>query len=223
MTRAPWLLLQLADAAFPAGGFAHSAGLEAALHHGALGAAGELEAFVEQVILQAGRASLPFVCAACAEPARLASLDAALDAMLLSHVANRASRAQGRAFASAATRIFEPAPGSALASIAEHAQRGPAHHAAIFGAVFGALGEAPRDAAVAFLHGAARGVLSAAVRLGAVGPLEAQRLQAERAPLLERVAASSTTLDVADAAQPSPLVELYGSLHDRLDGHLFQS
>jgi urease accessory protein len=205
--RPPWLLLQLADAAFPAGGFAHSSGLEAAL---AFGADAPLPAFLAQTLRQAGRLALPFVRAACEEPARLAELDVRLDAMLLSHVGNRASRAQGRAFASAAARIFDVA-----------LETGPTHLAPVFGAVCGTLGLACEETAAAFLHGAARGVLSSAVRLGACGPLEAQRLHHEAAPLLDDILASSTHLD--DAAQTAPVLELYASLHDRLDGRLFQS
>jgi urease accessory protein len=59
------------------------------------------------------------------------------------------------------------------------------------------------------------------VRLGASGPLEAQRLHRDVAPLLDDVLASCVALD--DAAQTAPILELYGSLHDRLDGRLFQS
>jgi urease accessory protein len=217
MSPALWLLLQLTDAAFPAGGFVHSSGLEAALH---FGIANDLDGFVDQICHQTGRVSLPFVRAACAEPWRLAALDDTIDAMLLSHVGNRASRAQGRAFVAATRRIFDE---DSLAEVVEHASRGPAHHAPIFGAVLAALGRTPDAAAIAFLHGAVRGALSAAVRLGAIGPLEAQRLQAERAPLLERILVASSDIEVADAAQTAPLVELFGALHDRLDGRLFHS
>jgi urease accessory protein len=213
----PWLWLQLADGAFPAGGFAHSMGLEAALH---LGGLADVEAFLDQTLHQVGRASLPFVGAACAEPGRLAELDAACDATLLGHVGNRASRAQGRAFALAASRVFD-APAVQLAC--DEARRGLSHHAVVFGAVLGALGVPRREAQTAFVHAAVRSVVSAAVRLGALGPLEAQRLQASRAATCEAVLLSCTDLPALEAAQTAPLLELFGALHDRLDGRLFQS
>src|SRR4051812_567897 len=98
-----WLLYQLADAAFPAGGFAHSAGLEAAMQ---LGEVRDLRAFTEEALWQAGLCALPFVLAAHRAPAEIEAIDARCHAFLLSHVANRASRAQGRAFASTCARIF---------------------------------------------------------------------------------------------------------------------
>ena len=211
-----WLLLQLVDGAFPSGGFAHSHGLEATLH---LRGVGRIESFLEEALWQAGRTSLPFVRAA-AGGAPLPALDALFDASCTSHVANRASRAQGRAFASSCARIWEDAK---VQAIGRHGSAGPAHHAPVFGAVFGALALAPEDAQRGYLHGTARGVLSAAVRLGLIGPLEAQQVLAEKSPLLAQILAECNHLDPADNAMAAPLVELFGALHDRLDGRLFQS
>ena len=212
-----WLLLQLVDGAFPSGGFAHSAGLEPSLH---LRGIGDLEPFVDEALWQTGRSALPFVRRACETPAELASLDALYDATQSSHVANRASRAQGRSLAGAAGRVFEQ---TEMLAIGEHARQGPAHHAVIFGAVFGVAGMTVAETQMAWLHASLRGLLSAAVRLGIVGPLEAQQIQASRAKVLDAVLASCGPLDVGDAAMTAPLLDLFGALHDRLDGRLFQS
>lgn len=100
------LIWQLADSAFPAGGFAHSAGLEAAMQHGEVTCRDDLEDFTCAVIRQAGYSALPLVTAAHAEPVDLAALDALCDAFLSNPVANRASRGQGQAFLTACTRSF---------------------------------------------------------------------------------------------------------------------
>ncbi len=212
-----WRLLQIVDGAFPSGGFAHSHGLEVTLH---LRGVAQIETFVDEALWQAGRASLPFVRSACeghGETACLQDLDELFDATCTSHVANRASRAQGRAFASTCARVFD------LPSIGRHSTRGPAHHAPVFGAVFGALGQDALDAQIAYLHATARGVLSAGVRLGLLGPIEAQQVLAEKSDRLGRILASCMHIAPDDAAQTSPLVDLFGALHDRLDGRLFQS
>jgi len=214
-----WLLLQLADGTFPSGGFAHSAGLEAATVLGALeGAEDPTATFLEASLRQVGRASLPFVRAAARDPARLSELDEAFDAALPLAGPNRSSRAQGRALASAASRVWE-----AIVPIGEHARRGPGHHAPVFGAIFGTLGLSVEETLTAYLHGAARGILSAAVRLGLVGPLEAQRLHAERALLLDTILDGARLLEPAQAAQTAPLLEIHAALHERLDGRMFQS
>src|SRR5688572_27307111 len=104
-----FLVWQLVDSAFPAGGFAHSGGLEASVHHGHVADSVTLRAFACQAIAQAGRSALPLVTAAHQNPEDLAELDRLSDAFLSSPVANRASRAQGRAFLTASARSFPQA------------------------------------------------------------------------------------------------------------------
>jgi urease accessory protein len=215
----PWLLLQLADGAFPNGGFAHSSGLEATMVLGGLLPGDDpLAYFLDASLRQLGRAALPFVRACARDPKRLSALDAHFDAMLPMLATNRSSRTQGRALASAAFRVW-----SDLEPIAVYARQSPAHHAPVFGAVFGSLGVSVEETSAAYLHGATRSILSAGVRLGLVGPMEAQRLHADRAVLLESVLGAARDLEPEEAASTAPLLDMFAALHDRLDGRMFQS
>src|SRR5579872_7266707 len=70
-----WLVWQLADSAFPTGGFAHSGGLEAACQHGELRNRAELTSFIETSLRQFGRGPLPFMTASYDQPERFPELD----------------------------------------------------------------------------------------------------------------------------------------------------
>ncbi len=213
MNESAWLVWQLVDSAFPAGGFAHSYGLEAAYQQGEVDAA-SLPAFARDAIAQAGRGGLPFVLAAFDDPQSLAVIDERCDAFLRNPVANRASRVQGRAWLGAVRRAF---PG---ADVRDAPHR---HFAPAFGASVGRLGIARLDAARMFLFGVARGTLSAAVRLGVTGTNDAQRVLAELGDDLDRTLRRCRDLPIDDAAQTSPLIDLWQASHDRLYSRLFQS
>ncbi len=216
-------VLQLADSAFPAGALPHSGGLEAAVQLGEVAGVEDVIAFGRQALWQAGRGALPFLGSAHAEPERLPELDARCHAFVTGRVQRQASIAQGRAFVAACTRSF---PETAVLArlpelLRERAIEG--HLPPLFGAALSALGVPRVEAEALYLHQTVRGVLSAAVRLGRMGPFEAQRVQQTLAPLMDEVLAACTGVAAEQATQVAPLVELLGAQQDRLFHRLFQS
>jgi len=229
-----FLLWQLADSAFPTGGFAHSGGLEAAWQHGEVRNRSELREWLSASLSQVSRAALPFVNAAHAEPERLDELDHLCDAFTSNHVTNRASRAQGRALLSAVERIFpERGLQAASSSNGRGTQKRPegrapgdptfAHLAPIFGTVTRWL-DLPHDIAVRlFVFNHLRGLIAAAVRLNIVGPMEGQAIQFQLGGQAEAVVQRGATLTLDDLAQTTPLLDLWQGAQDRLYSRLFQS
>lgn len=216
-----WIVWQLADSAFPTGGFAHSGGLEAAWQLG-LVTRDRLETFLGEVVEHVCAGAVPVVSAVNAEPDRFAELDLLVDASLSNHVANRASRVQGAALVSTAASSFKLEPLVALKARVR-AEKLPSHLAPAFGAVTRALGVERPDAARLFAFLTLRSLVSSAVRLGAIGPLEGQGVQYRLGAVAENV--SRRYLEVApdELAQTSPLVEVFQAQHDRLYSRLFSS
>ena len=115
-----WALMQMTDASLPTGGFAHSAGLEAAWQQGRVRDTQQLLSFVRAAVGQAAHSSVPFVTAAHAAAAAgltgegeaassalraWADVDRRQHALLCGNAtAARASQLQG----SALLRVAEP-------------------------------------------------------------------------------------------------------------------
>lgn len=210
------LLFQLADSGFPSGTFAHSYGLEALKALGQLRGEEALALRLEELVWHTALGALPFLDAAHAGGAVPA--DQALEAFLSGVVANRASRGQGQAFLLAAEAAF---PAAGLAALREALPY--AHAAVAAGAALARAGICLDDARELLLFGTVRGALSAAVRLGVVGPLRAQRLLAALHGELARALGETKGRAVGEARGASPLLELTQSAHDRLYSRLFQS
>ena len=185
---------------FPAGGFAHSAGLEATSHRGRRRIRSmNLETYAARHLWNVGHAALPFVTATSA-PRRNrgdgspASTRFSRIMSPTARAARRAGRSSGHARASSTHR---PSPRSPSASA-----RGDvaAHHAPLFGATLASLASGQSDALGLYLHSALRAMLSAAVRLGVVGPHEAQRIQDRHGATLDAVLAACRGLRASEAA-----------------------
>jgi urease accessory protein len=226
---------QLVDSAFPTGGYAHSNGLEAAWQHGEVRNAAEVVSFIDASLQQSCYSILPFVSAAHAEPDRLLELDELCDAFTTNHVANRASRLQGCAWAAAVARIFPgavkslEAPGPLGRDVAKPVgvpllpRSRCGHFAPIFGVSTRSLGlSRPMALRLLFFH-QLRGLIAAAVRLNIVGGMEAQRIQQRLSGRADDLVALGSSLTLDDIAQTAPLLDVWQGAHDRLYSRLFQS
>lgn len=214
------LLLQLADSAFPVGGFVHSAGLEAAVQAGVLDAGG-LASWLHDALWQAGHVQLPLVAAAW-DGGDLAHLDDLAEALTSTVPANRASRAQGSAWIATAAAVFAgERPALAELKRALRAGRWRGHAAPAFGRVCALLGVAREDCRGLFLFCHLRTLASVAVRLGLVGPLEAQRIQAGLAGVQAAVLAACAGLGPDDCTATAVVHDLAHAQHDRLYSRLF--
>jgi urease accessory protein len=195
------LLLQLSDSAFPSGAFPHSFGLEALKQHGALE---PLDVRLHELVWHTAYGALPFLDAAYADGPRA---DRENDVFLSNHIANRASRAQGQAFLLATRELFGPC------------ELPFGHLAPAWGVVLARARVPLDDARHVFLFGAVRSALSAAVRLGAVGPLRAQRLLLDLHGVIEH--ALQEKIDAPCGV--APRLEAAQAAHDTLYSRLFQS
>jgi len=188
-----WIIWQLADSAFPSGGFAHSGGLEAAVQLGFVSHPESFELFLQSALTQIDRGVARFAQACWQTPDAFPEIDQDCDLFLNNHVSNRASRAQGQAYLASASKAFAGTADASLFQCAKaiRQQHLPAHFAPVFGLASRALAIPAAQSQDLFLFLHLRGYISAAVRLGIVGPLQAQQIQSRVAASLPALASAS--------------------------------
>jgi urease accessory protein len=230
-------MLLLADGRFPAGGHAHSGGLEAAVTLGSMGDLPTLELFLRGRLRTAGAVAAALAAAACeyADVAGTsdgrddgvaargwAALDAEADARTPSPAQREASRRQGRALLRAARAAWPTAPlfdelGAALAPA-------PPHQPVVLGAAAAAGGCAPAEAALIAAYQSVTGPASAAVRLLSLDPLQVNGLLARLAADIDDVARHAASRSLDELPFPSaPALDLLAEAHAREEVRLFAS
>lgn len=229
--------LLLADARFPAGGHAHSGGLEPAATDGTVTDIRTLELFLRGRLRTAGLMTAAIAAAACAravsdpwpEPGPWPGLDAEADARIPSPAQRDASRRQGRALLRAARRAWPdwsrwPPRGTAQPGAAQTAAP---HHPVVIGAATAAAGGTPEDAAANAAYQSIAGSSSAAVRLLALDPMAAAAVLARLAPEADEVAEHAAWHahgPLADLPFPSaPALDLLAEAHVTAEVRLFES
>jgi urease accessory protein len=222
MKSAQWMVWQLADSAFPSGAFAHSGGLEAAWRAGHVSDPLALEAYLQNQLCQWANATAPLALWAHRQAGAILEADALCELVLNHPIANRASRTQGRGLLSAARQIFD-----AQGVVAMHRQltdaASPVHFAPVFGGLCRCLEISEDETANLYLFINLRGGVSAAVRLGIIGPLAAGAMQVRLAQKAIEFAQVAARIAPEDVSQTSPVADLLQACHDRLYSRLFQT
>jgi urease accessory protein len=221
-------LLQFSDGLFPAGGYAHSFGLESYVQAGIVRNLADVEAFI--------RAHLEGAvgpCDAVAVVTALAmgkernldgclELDETIDAMKPIREFREASLQMGRQTLRVAAALTDDAVISAYMEAVE-LDRTPGHQAVAFGIAGGIFGWPPVETAAAFLYSTATLLVGAALRLLPLGQLNGQRLLFGFLPLIERLACDAASKRPDDFWSFAPGIEIAGMRHATLEARLFRS
>ncbi len=189
-------LLQFSDGLFPAGGYAHSYGLETYVQEGVIRDFEGVEKFIRSYLEgSAGSCDAVAVVAALnfAQEENLAAcleLDETLEVMKPVAEFREASGQMGRQTLRVAVAITNHSLLSALMKHVE-AYRTPGHHAVVFGMVGGVLGWPKLEAATAFLYATTSLLVGASLRLLSIGQVAGQSLLHRLGPLIADLAAAA--------------------------------
>ncbi|SDT54432.1 urease accessory protein UreF [Bradyrhizobium canariense] len=213
-----------ADGAFPSGSFAFSYGVEGviALRPKLNGAAlAELTAAILRLRwLTCDRVALIKAFRIAGDLDALAKIDHELETSTFGSTMREGSRRNGGSFLASHARL-----GDATALRLREAVRSSVclgHIAVMQGAVWQAMGLDEMLAQLASAYSVASGVTAAAVRLGAIGALEGQKVLRGCLPMIETLVAQPVPHD-AELSSFIPFLEIAAARHARADLRLFSN
>lgn len=219
-------LLQITDSAFPSGSFAFSYGLESMAKLGRIRDVSDFRKFLLNVLAQISFSEIPFLNSSyhCAsdEHGPLIAITERLDAYITTPCIRKASVTQGRSLLLGVKAVYPEQNFDQFAQwLLLHEL--PTHYAPIFGVVARTIGIGHLQALCAYLYIALRDQVSAAIRLGLVGPFEGHGILRQT---FEQVGANVSRvkdLEYHQAFKIAAALEIAQAYHPKLYSHLFQN
>ena len=219
-------MMQLADSFFPTGTFTFSHGLEALVQSEQVQTQAELLIFLELLLSRKiGTTDLVALLHSYrgSKQEDMAAVEQAdhrlyVQTAIAKHRATQ--RQSGRALLMVASSTWQDRRLEILNRLTAAAK---IHclQPIIFGAIAAVVNITEEDTAIAFLHGFATGILGAAIRLGVLGHLQAQRLLLELAPAIERTYLAASTMSLERMWSGIPTLEIAQMQHAQLNQRLF--
>jgi urease accessory protein len=211
-----------ADGTFPSGSFAFSYGVE-----GVVALRSKLDrtalaeltaAVIRQRWLTCDRVALVRAFRAAGDLHAIAAIDREVEASMFGSTMRDGSRRNGGSFLTSHARLGEA---SAL-QLREAVRSGVClgHIAVMQGTVWQAMGFDEKHAQLASAYSVASGVTAAALRLGAIGALEGQKVVRGCLPLIDALIAQPFP-DNAELSSFVPFLEIAAARHARADLRLF--
>ncbi len=219
-------LLQITDSSFPLAGYAFSAGLESMAKSGLIGDLPALRRYLGNVLTHIMSAEVPFVNSAFrsfqAGDNTYREVFGFFDAFLSVPTVRKASLTQGRSLMKIMRSAYPTYPfGKVHARLQE--SKLLLHFAPTFGVVAAVLDLSHEHAATGYCYMSMRDQIYAAVRLGMLGPNEAQRMLGEQVDECGRVVSSAQELTYRQAYKSCSTLEIAQAHHEHLYTRLFQS
>ena len=192
---------------------------------GFLRSSDDLDAYLQTVIHATANSEIPFINACFAGdeiPADLTNILLTYDAMLTAPAIARGSEVQGRNLLRLMRDLYFS---DAMARLHKSllSQSVPAHYTIVFGATFRVAGLEHRHTCRIFMYQFLRDQISAAVRLGQIGPLEAARLQKRHHETALHAISAVAQADYTCATRCAPQWDIAQGMHAYLYSRLFQS
>ena len=211
-----------ADGTFPSGSFAFSYGVEGVVARRSRLDGTALTELTTAIIRRrwatCDRIALVQAFRAAGALHAMAAIDRDVEASTFGGTIREGSRRNGGSFLASHARL-----GDATALRLRDAVRAGVclgHIAVMQGAVWQAMGLDVKLAQLASAYGVASGVIAAAVRLGAIGALEGQRVLRGCLPLIDTLVAQPVP-DHAELSSFVPFLEIAAARHARADLRLF--
>ena len=218
-------LLHLVDSAIPTGSFAYSYGLESSITFGLITTPFALRNYLYSHLQQAGSAELPFIHSTfqlTEKSPEFQTVAEEYDAQLLVPGIYKASAVQGRNWLKLLAAFY---PEAELETITQwfKSQDIPSHFTLVFTLALQRVGFALAELQAMYLHMLLRDQLSAAIRLGFLGPLEGHQLQHDFYAVFEHILAAQAGKEYGEAARSAFLLDAAQMLHEDIYSKLFQN
>jgi urease accessory protein len=214
--------IQHADSGFPSGGFAFSQGLEGFAGMGARPDGDDIDRFVRTLLAlrwtTADRIALAHAHRAAGDLGAVVAIDREVEASTLVESLREGSHRNGMALLTAHARLGTPRADTYRAMIQTGAA--PGHLAVVQGLLWSAVGVSERTAIAMSGYGLASALATAAIRLGLLGAIDAQRMVARMLSLIAD-AADTPVGDGEAMCSYTPFAEIAAMKHARQPVRLF--
>ena len=220
-------LLQMADSALPTGGYAFSNGLESAASLGLIRNAKDLKKYLIGYLQQVYASETPFMVSSFnleppfEEQQELLAIVELLDAFIIIPKMHHASLVQGKNYLRIFTALFPDLGFGKLRAWFAKNEVNP-HFVIVFGLCMKSIGYSFKITQKIYYYITLRDQISAAIRLGLLGPIEGAAMQ-KNLLKLEDGAIVFSSKDYKHAVKRAPLIDLFQGIHENLYSRIFQT
>ena len=223
-----FVLLQLADSFFPSGAYTLSHGLESLVQSKRITTAEDVETFIRLLLCNkvGGMDLVALVHTHTAslqnDLAAITEIDALLFAQTPIEKTRVVQRQSGRALLMVAGKTW---PHPQLEGLAKQTAERKFNclHPVVFAIVARIAGLSQESSAIAFTHGLVTGLLGAAIRLGALGHLEAQQIRLSLTADMTAICQVAAGQSIDEMWSCTPTIDLAQMRQAKLPRRLFAS